>query len=426
MEMLRTWDFLFTKPNSIFPCPLVHLYRMYFYRRHEPTELPRRKIKFWFVYLLAVVFNFHTLVVSYTSPTYLGEFIDLKHIGLLYSIGSIGSLLLFIFLPSVLKRFGNFLVTIALMIISIGTLALMGIGVSAPLVVVGLVLFLIINPLIYLNIDIFTETLIGKNEGATGHVRGMTLSLMSLAALCAPLTISYLVGDGNNLGQLYFIAIGVGVVFSLIVITAFRGFVDPLYHKMQLRPLLRQCWQSKALKLVLSTHFLLQVFFTWTVVYFPLYLASVIHLPWSSIGAIIAAGLLAYVLFEYPIGILADNYFGEKEMMAVGFLILALTVSSISFVATTALIPWMVLMFISRIGASMVEVTTESYFFKKVNGQDANLMSVFRLTRPLAVLAGSLLGSICLAIMPFHLAFIVLGLVMVIGIFLTLGIEDTR
>ena len=399
---------------------------MYFYHRHEPDELPKRKIKFWFVYLLAVIFNFHTLLVSYTSPTYLGDFIDLKHIGLLYSIGSIGSLLFFIILPSVLKRFGNFLVTIGLMIISIGTLALMGMGFSAPLVVAGLVLFLIINPLIYLNIDIFTETLIGKNEGATGHVRGLTLSLMSLAALCAPLTITYLVGDGNNLGQLYFVAIGVGVIFSLIVMSAFRGFIDPIYHRVQIKPLLRQCWQSRPIKLVLSTHFLLQIFFTWTVVYFPLYLASVVGLPWSSIGAIIAAGLLAYVLFEYPIGILADNYFGEKEMMALGFLILALAVSSISFMTTVALIPWMLLMFTSRIGASLVEVTTESYFFKKVSGQDANLMSVFRLTRPLAVLAGALLGSICLAIMPFHLAFIVLGFVMVIGIFLTLGIEDTR
>lgn len=399
---------------------------MYFYRRHEPAELPKRKIKFWFVYLLAVIFHFHTLVVSYTSPTYLGEFIDIKHIGLLYSIGSIGSLLLFIFIPSVLQRFGNVLVTIGLMMISLVTLTLMGAGLSAPTVVIGLALFLVINPLLYLSMDVYSETLIGKNEGATGHVRGMTLSLMSLAALCAPLTISYLVADGDNLAQLYFVAIGVGVVFSLLVIIAFRGFIDPIYHRIQFRPLLKKCWESKPIKLVLSAHFLVQIFFTWTVLYIPLYLASVLNLPWSSIGAIIAAGLLAYVLFEYPIGILADDYFGEKEMMAIGFLILALSVSSISFMTTTAIVPWMILAFISRIGASLAEVTTESYFFKKVNGQDANLMSVFRLTRPLAVLVGSLLGSICLAIMPFHLAFIVLGFVMVIGIFLAIGIEDTR
>jgi MFS family permease len=207
---------------------------------------------------------------------------------------------------------------------------------------------------------------------------------------------------------------------------AFRGFVDPVYHHIEFKPLLKKCWESRPIKLVLSIHFLLQIFFTWTVVYFPLYLFDQIGLSWSSISAIIAAGLLAYVLCEYPIGILADDYLGEKIMMALGFLVLALSVSTISFMTTTALIPWMVLMFISRVGASLAEVTTESYFFKKVDGSDANLMSVFRLTRPLAVLAGSLLGSLCLFIMPFNLAFIVLGFVMVLGMILTFGIEDTR
>lgn len=399
---------------------------MYFYRRDTTASAHHHKIKFWFVYLIAVIFNFHTMLVSYTTPTYLEGFVDAKHIGLLYSVGSIGSLIFFIFLPNILKRLGNFLVTIGLMMLTIITLALIGGGFSPTFVILGSIVFLVINPLIYLNIDIFSETLIGKHEGATGHVRGLTLSLMSLAALLAPLTIHYVVGASNNLSQLYFISIGVGALFILIVMSQFRKFIDPVYHRIHLKPLFRQCWHNRAIKLVLSTHFLLQIFFTWTVIYFPLYLASEIGLPWSSIAQIIAAGLLAYVLCEYYIGILADNYIGEKEMMALGFVILALTVSCISFMTTAALLPWMLLMFTSRVGASLVEVTTESYFFKKVDGEDANLMSVFRITRPLAMLVGSLLGSLCLAYMPFNLAFIVLGFVMVIGIFLTLGIEDTR
>ncbi|MES2966565.1 MAG: MFS transporter, partial [Patescibacteria group bacterium] len=375
---------------------------MYFESSAQVGVKTRTPIKFWYVYLISVIFYFHTLLVSYTTPTYLSEFVDAKHIGLLYSVGSIGSLLFFMILPSILKRLGNFVTTILLMVISIFTLAMTGVGVSSILVITGIVLYLVINPLIYLNLDIFSETLIGKNEGQTGHVRGLTLSLMSLAALLAPLTISYVVGAGDNLSQLYFIAIGVGAVFSVVVISKFKHFVDPLYHRIKLRPLLRQCWENRAIKLVLSTHFLLQIFFTWTVIYFPLYLASEMNLPWSTIGGIIAAGLLAYVVCEYPIGIIADNYYGEKEMMAFGFLILALAVAAISFMTTTEMVPWMALMFISRVGASLVEVTTESYFFKKVDGDDANLMSVFRLTRPLSVLAGSLLGSLCLAIMPFN------------------------
>jgi len=45
----------------------------------------------------------------------------------------------------------------------------------------------------------------------------------------------------------------------------------------------------------------------------PLYLATEIGLPWTDIGVIIAVGLFAYVLFEYPIGFIADKWIGEKK-----------------------------------------------------------------------------------------------------------------
>jgi hypothetical protein len=74
----------------------------------------------------------------------------------------------------------------------------------------------------------------------------------------------------------------------------------------------------------------------------------------------------------------------------------------------------------------MVEVTTESYFFKKVGGEDAGVMSLFRLMRPLGSVVGALIGSISLWYLPFNLIFLVLSCVMVIGIFLTLFLRDTR
>lgn len=397
-------------------------------RPKHAVRLKSDHISFWYVYLIGVIFYFHTSLVSYTSPTYIEKFIDKAHIGLLYSIGSIGSLLLFIYLPTILKAFGNVLVVVLLMLLSIVTLVLIGGAFNIPLLVIGFVLFQMINPLIYFNIDIFSETLIGKNEDGTGTIRGLALSLTALAALLAPLSISYVVGDNPaNLDKLYFIAIAVGAVFTFIVIGAFRRFFDPIYQRTDIVSLVKQCLKNQPIRVVLVAHFILQTFFTWTVIYIPLYLATVVQLLWSQIGSIIAAGLLAYVLCEYPIGIIADRYIGEKEMMALGFFILALAVATLAFMPLTAAVTsWMALMFFSRTGASLVEVTTESYFFKNVSGADANLIAVFRLTRPLSVLFGSLLGSICLLYLPFNLAFLVLSFVMVIGIFVTLAIHDTK
>lgn len=383
-------------------------------------------IKFWYTYLIGVVFMFQTLLVAYSSSTYLGGFMDTNKIGILYSIAACLSILVFLALPKLLVLFGNVSVTLALMVGSILTLWFVGSAWSPLIVIVSFVLFQALNPLLHLNIDIFSETLIGKREGGTGQKRGMALALMSGAALFAPLTMGHLVGEGDDLAQLYNIAIFVGLIFIIIIVGKFRRFYDPVYVEISLGGLLSSAWRNIDMRIVMITHFILQIFFTWSMIYIPLYLATAIGLSWVSIGYIIATGLFSYLIWEYPIGVLADNYWGEKEMMAVGFLILAVTSAGITALSTNLVLAWMALMFVSRLGASLVEVTTESYFFKKVDGGDAELISLFRLMRPLATLVGALLGSLTLFFLPFKLAFLVLAFCMVVGIFLTIYIHDTK
>ena len=184
--------------------------------------------------------------------------------------------------------------------------------------------------------------------------------------------------------------------------------------------------KSRDISTVLTTQFLLQFFYTWAVIYFPLYMATVVGFSWETIGQIIAVGLMAFVVFEYPIGIIGDRHIGEKEMMALGFVVLALASACIFLMGNASMFMWMALMFVSRFGASLVEVTTESYFFKQVKGHDSNLISLFRLTRPLGNLIGAIVGSLCLLFLPFEFMFIVLGLIMASGAFITLRITDTK
>lgn len=390
------------------------------------TKNHNASIHFYFVYLIAVVFNFQALLIGYSASTFIEQYVTPLLVGIIYAGGAFGSMLLFLALPTLLRRFGNVGVSLALMTGSIVTLLAI-IATSTPsLAIIGLVAFLILNPLIYLNIDIFFETLVGKNETGTGRKRGLVLALMSATSVIAPLSISFLVGKTDNLIPVFWLSICIGIIFMFIVVATFRKFYDPVYEKIHVVALLNKCWRTFDIRIVLMTHLILQIFFTWTVVYFPLYLASEIGLSWGSIGTIIAAGIFAYTIFEFPIGILADDFWGEKEMMAVGFLILALCTAGMTAMTTVLIWPWMILMFTSRIGASLVEVTTESHFFKKVQGEDAPVMSIFRLMRPLGSVLGALLGSVALVFMPFKLIFLVLAAVLVMGIFITLFLRDTR
>lgn len=162
------------------------------------------------------------------------------------------------------------------------------------------------------------------------------------------------------------------------------------------------------------------------VVFTPLYLVNTIGLSWAQFGIIMLFGQAAYVIFEYPIGIIADKYIGEQEMMGLGLMIMAVSTAWISFVNEPNVLMWILIMFITRIGASFVEVTTEVHFFKRTNSTDAQIISFFRVTRPLAYLVGAIISSIALLYLPFNLLFVVIAFLMIPAMFATLNIVDSR
>ena len=175
-----------------------------------------------------------------------------------------------------------------------------------------------------------------------------------------------------------------------------------------------------------ASHFLLQVFFAWTTVYFPLYLVTEIGFSWGAVGVITGIGLLAYVLLEYPLGVLEDRYWGEKEVMAVGFVIMITACFFMSAAVSIGVVGWSFLMFYSRVGAAGVETATEGYFFKHIRGEDSARISLFRMLRPLGLAAGTLLGTISLFVLPFQYIFMVLGCVLCLGIISALALKDTK
>ena len=386
-----------------------------------------RQIHFWLIYVLSVIFVFHRAFVIFSNSSFMGQYLSPAGISALYTIGSALAVFGFLFISRVLRRTGNVRLSIALAAIEILSLFTLGFAHNPATLIVAFVVFLTVNPLIYLNIDIFSETLIGNNENGTGSKRGLALTLMSLSGAIAPALIGILVaGQTANLSRTYLAAGFIFIAFIVVILTRFKSFADPVYEQPQVLETMHSFWVEKDIRYVFLAYLMLQIFFAWTNIYIPLYMAIGIGFSWGVIGTIISIGLLAYVLFEYPIGIIADKYIGEKEMMAAGFLVLAVVVSWISFLTVASFTAWTILMFMSRFGASLVEATCESYFFKHTKGGDANVMSFFRLTRPLSMVLGSLMGSIALLYLPFQLIFLVLAAAMVLGIFFTMGLKDTR
>src|SRR5690606_23149335 len=113
---------------------------------------------------------------------------------------------------------------------------------------------------------------------------------------------------------------------------------------------------------IVRVDFVLRFFYAWMVIYTPLYLHNYIGLEWSSIGVIFTIMLIPFALFELPLGTLADRVYGEKEILIAGLAIMSISTISLFFITSSAFVVWSVALFLTRVGASAVEIMSETYF----------------------------------------------------------------
>ena len=380
------------------------------------------------LYAAIAILGLHFSIVIYINSSFLGMYVGDNAIGVLYTVGSAVTVLSFLFISRVLHNVGNYKLTLLLTFLEMGALIGMAFADSLRVAVPLFILHQAVIPLIFFNLDVYMEKLIGHSEKQTGGKRGLFLTVVSLAGAVAPLITGYLVTENGSASftLAYIVSALLLLPFLFIIVRYFRAFSDANYKEIKVLSTIRSFWIKDDIRNVFIAHLLLQLFFTWMVVYVPLYLATQMGFSWTTIGSILFVALMAYVLLEYPIGLIADRYTGEKEMMLFGFTIIILSTSALSFITTPTIWLWISVLFLTRVGASFVEVTTESYFFKHTRGTDANIISFFRITRPLSYVFGALLGSLTLLYLPFQFMFLVLGAFMIPALFFVLQLKDTK
>lgn len=394
---------------------------------HTPAlyKTPRRSLIP--IYTASLLLMLHTGLISFINSSFLEQYISTAAIGTIYTIGSALSVLIFLFISRVLHRVGNYRLMLSLILLELIAVSGMAFAETLRVAIPLFLIHLVTIPLIIFNLDVFMEEQIGPEEDKTGSKRGLLLMLLSLISAVSPLITSLTINDmTGSFSYAYLLSAITLIPIIIILIFSFRNFTDPEYNSLDVLSAFRTFWLHRNIRSVFLTHFTLQMFFALMVIYSPIYLVENIGLSWTDFGLIMLFAQLAYVVFEYPIGIIADKYIGEKEMMALGFLILIVSTSWIAFVTVPSILVWSILLFITRTGASLVEVTTESYFFKQIKGNDAQVISFFRLTRPLSYIVGAMLASLSLLYLPFNLLFVVFALLMIPAMFFTMDIVDSK
>jgi MFS family permease len=381
-----------------------------------------RKTSLFILYIAGFIVSLRAALPSYITSSFLSSLVGEKLIGYLFAAGSTITIILFYFTPRILRKFGNYKTCLALAFLSMATLLGVALLKNHASVIFLFVVSSAASTVVGLCLDIFIEH--DSTNMVTGNIRGIYLATLNTAWLISPF-LSALVLSAFNYQSVFFIAALMMIPFLIVIYSRLKNFVDPEYTDFALWQTVKELSQKRDVRFITVANFLLQFFYAWMTIYTPLYLHTHIGFDWLSIGEIFTVMLVPFVILEAPLGKLADQRLGEKEMLTGGFVIMALSTAILAFVTSKNIFIWAALLFITRVGAAMVETMCDTYFFKKIGDKDANLISLYRSMVPIVYVISPIVATILLIFMPMAALFVVLGIMMLCGLHYSLGIKDT-
>lgn len=402
---------------------------VYYHTRNNPQtqnmpHLPKKTV-LMLVYGASFFYSFHYALPLYIESSFISQFLSTeKMIGVIFAIAACFTISATFLFPRLLKRLGNYYLTLTTTGLEVAVLIALAI-VSTPFIVIPLfIIHQILVNIIFLNLDEFVE--VSSDNNNTGSIRGIFMTILSIAVAVAPLLAGLMLAD-HDFWKIYLSSALFMALCFLVIAKNFRHHQDPPYLVPRFKETLRTVIKSHDIHSSIFLHFLLAFFYSWMVIYTPIYLNTHIGIPMNKIlGIIIPIALLPFIFFEVILGKIADTKLGEKEILTAGFLIMAFATMGLSIITTASIAVWAGALFITRVGASAVEAMTESYFYKKVGPEDINIITFMRMVRGSAYIIGPLLGSLILSYFEFQFIFFTLGVIMLLALPYALTIRDTR
>jgi hypothetical protein len=357
----------------------------------------------------------HFAAVSYINSSLLGQFIGDSFLSLLYILGSLFTVLFLFSGPYLLRKFGSVPIFLFFIALEIGAVFGLGSASIAILIVFFFLIHLSADPVLYLCLDVNLEEEI-ESESTTGAKRSILLTISNAAWVVSPLALVFLIAQ-NNFSKVYFLSGLALVPLFFIVLAFFKNTKKATVVESNIFVTLRSLFRGGDSARIIGTQFVLNFFYAWMIIYLPLLLSKEIGFGWDKIGYLFVFMLLPFVIFQLPAGFLADKKLGEKEILTTGFIIMVLATFAIPMIETPTFWIWAVVLFATRIGASLVEVASETYFFKHVKEEDTGLISLFRIARPFAYVIAPIFAVPIIYFTSYSTSFLFLSILVLSGLF---------
>jgi len=355
---------------------------------------------------VSFLMGFTQSVIIYMMSSYFKMATGSENVGLFYFIAYLIVLFALLNFHKVVKIFGKSNAFYFSLLFKIITIAVIMIAPASSWMALFLVLYLIFSGLEWASLDVILESF--SVDKRSGRIRGEHLTLINAGFLFGPFLATKLLDNFDFSGIFLFIFIANSVIL-IITLVSFRNINHRFDGNVTVRDLIGKVSQRRNILRIYYISFILEFFYAVMVVYSPIYLRD-LGLSWDKIGIIFTLMLVPFVLVQYPMGFLADKKMGEKEALIVSIAIMGASSAAVYFISGTSVFVWAAVLFATRIGAALVEVLRDSYFYKRIDANDVDLIHFYRTAMPAGYIAASLLSIAMLFFFPLKGLFLLLAI----------------
>lgn len=372
--------------------------------------------------LISFLFGFSQALLIYVLADYFRQAIGFENVSVFFFLAYAISLVGFLNVHKFINKFGKATVFFLFFFLQICFLTFLIFVEPSFLGIILLVLYMISFNLTFVMLDIIVE---GYSEDRrSGRIRGLHLTILNLGILLGPFLSTRLLSQVGFDG-LFFVAMVISMTIFIIGLIGLRKGNNKFHQKLTISDLAKKILVNNRIMKIYSISLILEFFYAIMIIFMSLYLLDR-GLSWNQIGIIFTVMLLPFIFLQYPIGILADKKFGEKEMLLAGLAIMGISSGIIFFITSEEIWVWAVILLATRIGASAVEILRDSYFYKLIDSRDMDIISFFRTAASVGYILATATSALLLLIFPVKSVFLLIAIVAFFGVYQTLSLVDNK
>lgn len=385
---------------------------------HHKEKINYNKI--FLVDIISLFMGFTGGLLVYTISAYFKNVWNNENIGWTFLVANIILLITFLNIHKFVRTIGRSTLFQLLIICKISVFVALVIITGKIPETTLLILYIVLEALSWAVLKMILEAYTTDSE--SGRIYGFNLMITNIGLILSPIAATQMLGEFGFLG-IFYLSIILNIIIFLIAFFNIRRIDTPRPEKIHYKGLLEKLRSRTDIQKIFSISFALEFFFAIMVIYTPLYLLDQ-GFSWSQIGVIFTIMLIPLVLIQYPAGLLADKKLGEREMLLFSFVLIAFSSITLYFFGGADMIIITIILLMSRVGAAFVGILRLSYFYKRVDKTDVDMIAFFQTARPLAYIIAPAISGILLIFFPMNSVFILITITALLALYPVYKLQD--